>query len=74
MKRLHERKINSVIIEGGTQTLNSFINDDCWDEARVFSAATEFDEGIQAPEIEGSVFSEQTIFDNQLTIYRNSNG
>ncbi|WP_424963042.1 bifunctional diaminohydroxyphosphoribosylaminopyrimidine deaminase/5-amino-6-(5-phosphoribosylamino)uracil reductase RibD [Ekhidna sp.] len=74
LRRLHERKIQSVIIEGGSQTLNSFINEDCWDEARIFSSETTFGKGIAAPEIKGEVEREETIFADQLTIYRNIHG
>lgn len=74
LRQLQERGIQSVIIEGGSQVLNSFINENCWDEARVFSSDSTFGKGIKAPFIEGLVEKEETIFTDQLTIYRNSNG
>ena len=74
LRKLHERKIQSVIIEGGSQVLNSFINENCWDEARVFISETTFGKGIAAPEIEGKVEKEEPIFADQLTIYRNNHG
>ncbi|MEQ8628986.1 bifunctional diaminohydroxyphosphoribosylaminopyrimidine deaminase/5-amino-6-(5-phosphoribosylamino)uracil reductase RibD [Ekhidna sp.] len=74
LRKLHERKIQSVIIEGGSQVLNSFINENCWDEARVFTSETTFGNGIAAPEIEGKVEKEETIFADQLTIYRKNHG
>ena len=42
---LHEmwkRRIQSVIIEGGANTIQQFIEEDLWDEARVFHSANEF--------------------------------
>ncbi len=33
---LYKKNINSIIIEGGSQTLQTFINENLWDEARVF--------------------------------------
>ena len=74
LRKLQERKIQSVIIEGGSQVLNSFINENCWDEARVFTSESTFGKGIAAPEIEGEVEREETIFADQLTIYRNNHG
>ncbi len=74
LRKLYERNIQSVIIEGGSQVLNSFINENCWDEARVFTSETTFGKGIAAPEVEGKVEKEETIFADQLTIYRNNHG
>lgn len=74
LRSLHERKIQSVIIEGGSQVLNSFINENCWDEARVFTSQKTFGKGIAAPEIDGKITLEETIFDDQLIIYRNNHG
>lgn len=48
---LYQRKIQSVIIEGGAQTLNQFIQKSYWDEARVFKSAKQFQEGIKAPDL-----------------------
>jgi len=74
LRKLHERKIQSVIVEGGSLVLNSFINENCWDEARVFISNQTFEEGIKAPEIGLTPFSKETIFDDQLLTYRNPNG
>lgn len=74
LRKLHERKIQSVIVEGGPQVLNSFINEDCWDEARIFTSNSTFIKGIPAPEIDGKIVSKESIFADQLTIYQNTNG
>lgn len=49
------RKIQSVIIEGGTKTLNNFLNSGNWDEARIFSSSITFGKGISAPDMTGIV-------------------
>jgi diaminohydroxyphosphoribosylaminopyrimidine deaminase/5-amino-6-(5-phosphoribosylamino)uracil reductase len=49
MDDLYKRKVQSLIIEGGSQTLNSFIELNLWDEARVFVAEKLFGDGIAAP-------------------------
>ena len=49
---LHSLNVQSVIIEGGTQTLNSVINEGLWDEARVFVGEKLFGNGIKAPEFD----------------------
>ena len=46
---LHHKGIQSVIVEGGSKTLQSFIDSGLWDEARVFIGQKEFGNGINAP-------------------------
>ncbi len=64
-------KITSVIIEGGTHTLQSFINMDLWDEARVFTADLDFYVGIKAPVVEGKKLSETMIGNDRLVVLTN---
>ncbi len=68
---LHGNKINSVIIEGGAQTLQSFINDDLWDEARIFTGNVEFGQGLNAPTLIGNPISESKIEQDILKFYVN---
>jgi diaminohydroxyphosphoribosylaminopyrimidine deaminase/5-amino-6-(5-phosphoribosylamino)uracil reductase len=46
---LYEKKILSVLIEGGAKTLQSFISSGIWDEARVISSNSFCGQGIPAP-------------------------
>lgn len=66
---LYERKIQSVIVEGGAQTLEDFINQDCWDEARVFTNTQNFVEGIKAPRLEAKLRDEISIEKDVLAIF-----
>lgn len=66
---LHNRNINSIIIEGGAQTLQTFINEELWDEARVFIGNAEFNEGVKAPKLKGRLISETNILNDILKIY-----
>ncbi len=66
---LYNRTINSVIIEGGTKTLQSFIDEQLWDEARVFIGLSEFNDGIKAPLLKGILISESKIKNDSLKIY-----
>jgi len=45
--------IQSVFIEGGAETLNLFITEGLWDEARIFTGEDYFTEGVRAPAIAG---------------------
>jgi len=46
-----EQNLQSVIIEGGRQTLQSFIDAGIWDEARVFKTSVILNKGIFAPKL-----------------------
>lgn len=45
------KNIQSMIIEGGRQTLQTFIDSGLWDEARVFEADINIKDGITAPKL-----------------------
>lgn len=51
--QLYLQDIQSVIIEGGVYTLNSFIEAGLWDEARIFTGKAVLGQGIKAPYITG---------------------
>lgn len=69
MRDLHKRNIQSVIIEGGSTTLQQFINNNLWDEARVFTADQEFGSGISAPQFNGNLMHRESVFNDTLTWY-----
>lgn len=71
IQNLYTRKIQSVIIEGGSKLLNSFIDCGLWDEARVFKSKQVFTKGIAAPLIRsGTLGKSQVIQKDALFIYR----
>ncbi|MGM7550963.1 bifunctional diaminohydroxyphosphoribosylaminopyrimidine deaminase/5-amino-6-(5-phosphoribosylamino)uracil reductase RibD [Myroides odoratimimus] len=66
---LYRHQIMSVVVEGGTHTLQHFIDAELWDEARVFIGNTPITEGIPAPHF--SRFDKvvkHRILDNELRI------
>lgn len=54
LNRLYEQGLQSVIVEGGSKTLQSFIDADLWDEARVFRGKNDIENGIK-----GSLLNKQ---------------
>lgn len=66
---LAKQKIQSVIVEGGSQTLQLFIDAGLWDEARVFVSEVIFKNGIKAPTLHGSVALKENIGADMLTFY-----
>lgn len=49
LSKLFELSIQSVIIEGGSKLLYTFIKANAWNEARIFVGEKEFEKGIKAP-------------------------
>lgn len=68
---LYQQNIQSVIIEGGTKTLQYFIQSNLWDEARVFTATKQLISGIKAPEFLISPSEITNIEDDTLKIFYN---
>lgn len=68
---LYRHEIHSVIIEGGRETLQTFITAELWDEARIFTGKPHFRDGTKAPDITGRLVSESIIGDDQLKIILN---
>ena len=68
---LYQEEITSVIIEGGAQTLNTFISEDLWDEARIFRGGAVFKEGLAAPKIIGKPVMTQSLVNDTLILIQN---
>ena len=68
---LQKHNIQSVIIEGGTKTLQTFIDENLWDEAFVFIGDTNFEKGVNAPIFSAKVTSEINIKNDILKMYKN---
>ena len=71
LKKLHKHTIQSVIIEGGRQTLQTFIDEDLWDEARIFIGNIAFENGIKAPNIALERSDKYSIGNDKLVISTN---
>jgi len=54
LSHLHERGIQSLIVEGGRHTLQSFIDAQLWDEARILTGQPIFGSGLSAPTLHGT--------------------
>jgi len=69
--QLYLQDIQSVIIEGGSYTLNTFIEAGLWDEARIFTGTNDLKRGIKAPLISNENSEEFTIGTDKLRILIN---
>ena len=64
MHVLYERKIQSLLVEGGSQLLQSFIDSGLWDEIYVEHSAKELRDGVKSPVIPHGFVSEFTQRDH----------
>ncbi|MAX78791.1 MAG: riboflavin biosynthesis protein RibD [Crocinitomicaceae bacterium] len=71
LKKLHELKIQTLLVEGGSLTLTDFIRNSMWDEAYVFTNNVEIHEGIKAPELSKKAIFTQHISNDVLNVYTN---
>lgn len=72
LKHLHAQGIQSVIIEGGQQLLNSFIEIGLWDEARVFIGQEPIGKGLEAPVLNQGFKEKFNIDSDQLLLFENN--
>lgn len=69
---LYDREIQSVIVEGGKKLLESLIEKNLWDEARVLIGDKEFGKGLKAPVIKKQPLFKESIIRDKLLYYRNN--
>lgn len=66
MDALYQRNIQSVLVEGGTSLLQSFIEEGIWDEARLITNTTlKIENGLSAPLLNNvyQIFEQQLLTD-----------
>jgi diaminohydroxyphosphoribosylaminopyrimidine deaminase/5-amino-6-(5-phosphoribosylamino)uracil reductase len=68
---LFNEGIQSVIIEGGRQTLQTFIDANIWDEAQVFRGEIYFKSGTKAPTISVENSKKEKILNDELLTFFN---
>lgn len=73
MSSLYDRDIQSVIIEGGKLLLQSMIDSNLWDEARVLMGRKFFARGLAAPIVNKLPVSLEYVVGDSITTYVNKN-
>ena len=71
VEKIYNNNIQSIIIEGGRKTLQSFIDANLWDEARVFIGEINLKEGTKAPELNRKINLKVVLKKDTLLLYRN---
>ncbi len=67
----YKLNLQSMIVEGGARTLSTFLEEGLWDEARVFTGSTTFENGVPAPKHSGRLLKEESVMEDLLKIYLN---
>ena len=67
---LYQRKIQSVLVEGGTTLLQSLMEAGLWDEMRVFCSPKMLGDGIKAPTVQGQLISREIVGEDELRIFK----
>ncbi|HMJ69807.1 MAG TPA: bifunctional diaminohydroxyphosphoribosylaminopyrimidine deaminase/5-amino-6-(5-phosphoribosylamino)uracil reductase RibD [Cyclobacteriaceae bacterium] len=68
---LRRRKIQSLVVEGGSETLGLFISSGLWDEARVLVSSIVYGDGLKAPSLPEEPVSTTDIGGDTLLMYQN---
>ena len=73
MQKLYENQIQSVLVEGGSRTLQTFIDQNLWDETIIIKNENlTLENGTKAPKFEGNLDEEKYFRDNRVSFYRNN--
>lgn len=70
MSELYEKQIQSVLIEGGSNLLQSFIDESLWDEARVFISETFIGDGIPSPRLKERPVGVENSSNDKFYLFR----
>lgn len=74
LRHLLNDGVGSLVVEGGQQTLQLFIDNNLWDEAYILTGDTCFGVGKKAPAIATDYFkSTKMVADNRVDFYHNPN-
>jgi diaminohydroxyphosphoribosylaminopyrimidine deaminase / 5-amino-6-(5-phosphoribosylamino)uracil reductase len=69
LKDLHERGVLSLIVEGGLMLLNSFIDMNLWDEARIFMGKCYFHSGVKAPVLDALTVKSEDLDGSWMLVF-----
>lgn len=69
LRSLHVQGFNSVLVEGGAETLKGFIEAGLWDEARVITAPIHLVKGLAAPRIAAAPAQSSRYGTDHITLF-----
>lgn len=70
---MQQLKLSSLLVEGGAQLLQSFINENLWDEIRLIKSRQSAGHGLRSPLLNNALLVEEmNCLDDQIYFYRNA--
>ena len=66
-----EHQIQTLLVEGGSQIINQFLEHDLWNEAIIFKSNSNLKEGVKAPSIDQKPLKIMNSASDKVIIYRN---
>jgi diaminohydroxyphosphoribosylaminopyrimidine deaminase/5-amino-6-(5-phosphoribosylamino)uracil reductase len=72
MQACYQLNIQSILVEGGSHTLQSFIDTNLWDEASIITNTTlTAPDGLNAPTLQGQLIQEEKIMTDTIQYFNN---
>ena len=74
LNQLHEEGLNTLMVEGGARLISSFITQNLWDEARIFTGAKTINDryALAAPTFNGHLVQTFALGVDKLEVFRNN--
>jgi len=66
-----EHQIQTLLVEGGSQVINQFLERDLWDEAIIFKSNANLTDGVKAPSIDQKPLKIMSSASDKVIIHRN---
>lgn len=68
---MYAENLQSLLVEGGADTISRFVKSEQWDEARLLTGNITFTSGIPTPKIGGELVDSYHFGDDRVTVMRN---
>lgn len=68
LQKLQEQRLSHLTVEGGAWLLQQFINQESWDEARIFTSTVSLGDGLKAPIISGHEAKDISLVEDKLSV------
>ncbi|KXK39930.1 MAG: bifunctional diaminohydroxyphosphoribosylaminopyrimidine deaminase/5-amino-6-(5-phosphoribosylamino)uracil reductase RibD [Saprospiraceae bacterium] len=72
MKMIFNLGISSIIVEGGAEVLNSFVNAGLWHQAVVIRTRQDLGTGLKAPNVSGKLLANMQLKDDEIMYIKNT--
>ncbi len=70
---LYDAKRNTLLVEGGSSLLNSFIEAGLWDEVRIIKSTKILHDGLEAPRLKGVQIGNFKLYNDEITLLLSPN-